>query len=69
MNQAEKLASGFLKGEKMTALIKNLEAEKVAKGEHHLAYYKARLEVLRTVQAAITEDMLTTAEQMGYWEK
>ncbi len=67
--EIEKIIAAFLKGEELTALIKSLEAEKVAKGEHHLAYYKARLEVLRAVQVAITEDIVTTAEQMGYWDK
>ena len=69
MKNTEKIIAAFLKGEEMTALIKSLEAEKVATGDHHLAYYRARLEVLRAVQVAITEDIVTTAEQMGYWDK
>jgi hypothetical protein len=68
-NELDKHVSLFLRGEELTALIKNLEAEKVAKGNHHLAYYRARLEVLKAVQVAITEDIVTTAEQMGYWDK
>ena len=60
MRQAEQLAAAFLGSKQVTTLIKSLETEKVAKGDH-LAYYKAKLEVLKALQAAITEEMLTPA--------
>ena len=64
----ESLKAFFLRSEDATDLIEGLKAEKVARGDHHLAYYRARLEVLKAMQVAITEDMLTTAEQMGFWD-